>query len=74
MKANPKYNWLNLHFDFTSKTKEDYNLYAVPAGFIIDPEGKFYAAPADKPSGDLEYVLYRITNPKKPPLIKHGDK
>lgn len=74
MKANPKYNWLNLHYDFSSKTKEAYNLYAVPYGFIIDPDGKFYSAPADKPSGDLEYVLYRIIYPKKPPLIKPGDK
>lgn len=73
MKANPKYNWLNLHYDFNSKVKDDYNLFGVPVGYIIDPEGKLYASPADKPSGDLEYVLYRIANPKKPPLIKPED-
>lgn len=70
MKANPKYNWLNLHYDFDSRTKDNYNLYGVPVGYIIDPDGKLYASPADKPSGDLEYVLYRIQNPKKPPLLK----
>lgn len=73
MKANPKYNWLNLHYDFSSKLKEDYNLYALPVGFIIDKDGKFYAAPADKPSGDLEYVLHRLAFPKKPPLMKPED-
>ncbi len=70
MKANPKYNWLNLHYDFDSRIKDNYNLFGYPIGYIIDPEGKFYASPADKPSGDLEYVLYRIQNPKKPPLLK----
>jgi peroxiredoxin len=73
MKANPKYNWLNLHYDFNSKVKDDYNLFGVPLGYIIDPEGKLYASPADKPSGDLEYILYKIQNPKKPPLLKPED-
>jgi peroxiredoxin len=73
MKANPKYNWLNLHYDFDNRIKENYNLFGYPIGYIIDPDGKFYASPADKPSGDLEYVLYRIQNPKKPPLLKPED-
>lgn len=73
MKANPKYNWLSLHYDFNSKVKDDYNLFGVPLGYIIDPDGKLYASPADKPSGDLEYILYRIQNPKKPPLLKPQD-
>jgi cytochrome oxidase Cu insertion factor (SCO1/SenC/PrrC family) len=74
LKANPKYNWTMLHFDFRQKTKEDYNLYSVPAGYIIDPEGKFYAAPVDNPSGDVEYLLYRIANPRAAPLIKPGER
>lgn len=73
MRANPKYNWLNLHYDFDNRVKDNYNLYGFPIGYIIDPEGKFYASPADKPSGDLEYVLYRIQNPKKPPLLRPED-
>lgn len=73
MKANPKYNWLNLHYDFDNRVKDDYNLFGFPIGYIIDPDGKFYASPADKPSGDLEYVLYRIQNPKKPPLLRPED-
>ncbi len=73
MKANPKYNWLNLHYDFDSRIKADYNLFGYPIGYIINPEGKFYTSPADKPSGDLEYVLYRIANPKKPPLLRPED-
>ena len=68
LKANPKYNWPMVHYDYRKKTKEDYNLYSVPAGFIIDPDGKFYRSPADNPSGDLEYDLYRIANPKAPPM------
>ncbi len=74
LKANPKYNWTILHYDFREKTKEDYNLYSVPAGFIIDPEGKLYVAPADNPSGDLEFNLYRIANPKAPPMVKIQEK
>lgn len=73
MKANPKYNWLNLHYDFDNRIKDNYNLFGYPIGYIIDPEGKFYTSPADKPSGDLEYVLYHIQNPKKSPLLRPGD-
>lgn len=69
LKANPKYNWTILHYDMRQKTKDDYNLYAVPVGFIIDNEGKFYRSPADNPSGDLEYDLYRIANPKAGPWV-----
>ncbi|MCX6311600.1 MAG: TlpA disulfide reductase family protein, partial [Bacteroidetes bacterium] len=74
LKANPKYNWTILHYDFREKTKDDYSLYDVPAGFIIDPEGKLLVSPADNPSGDLEYNLYRIANPKAPPMIRHEDR
>lgn len=70
MKANPKYNWLNLHYDFDNRIKENYNLFGYPIGYIIDPDGKLYQSPADNPSGDLEYILYRIANPNKPPLLK----
>lgn len=73
MKANPKYNWLNLHYDFDNRIKDDYNLFAYPIGYIVGPDGKFYTSPADKPSGDLEYVLYRIQNPKKPPMLRPED-
>jgi thiol-disulfide isomerase/thioredoxin len=74
LKANPKYNWMILHYDFKEKTKTDYNLFDVPAGFIIDPEGKLYVSPTDNPSGDLEYNLYRIANPKAPAWIKPGER
>ncbi|MDQ3111469.1 MAG: TlpA family protein disulfide reductase [Bacteroidota bacterium] len=74
IKANPKYKWTILHFDFNEKTKSDYNLFGVPAGFIIDPEGKLYVSPADNPSGDLEYNLYRIAFPKAAPFVKIGDR
>lgn len=74
VKANPKYNWAMLHYDYKEKTKTDYNLYTVPAGYIIDPDGKLYVSPADNPSGDLEYNLYRIANPKAPPYTKPGER
>jgi thiol-disulfide isomerase/thioredoxin len=74
LKANPKYKWTILHYDYREKTKEDYNLYGVPYGFIIDPEGKLYVSPADNPSGDLEYNLYRIAFPKAPPMMKPEEK
>ncbi|MEO5645235.1 MAG: TlpA disulfide reductase family protein [Bacteroidia bacterium] len=74
LKANPKYKWTILHFDFHEQTKSDYNLYGVPAGFIIDPEGKLYVSPADNPSGDLEYNLYRIAFPKAPPMLRPEQK
>jgi Thioredoxin-like len=74
VKANPKYNWTLVHYNNYQKTKDDYNLYSVPAGFIIDPEGKFYASPADNPSGDLEYLLYRIANPRAAPLTHVNDR
>jgi thiol-disulfide isomerase/thioredoxin len=74
IKANPKYNWMILHYDFHEKTIDDYNLYDVPAGYIIDPDGKLYVSPCDNPSGDLEYNLYRIANPKAAPFVKIGDR
>lgn len=74
LKANPKYNWMILHYAFNEKIKEDYNLYSVPAGYIIDPDGKLYVSPTDNPSGDLEYNLYRIANPGAPPFVKVGDR
>jgi cytochrome oxidase Cu insertion factor (SCO1/SenC/PrrC family) len=74
LKANPKYKWTILHFDFNEKIKSDYNLFGVPAGYIIDPEGKLYASPADNPSGDLEYMLYRCANPKAPPMLRPEEK
>jgi thiol-disulfide isomerase/thioredoxin len=74
LKANPKYKWTILHFDFNEKIKSDYNLYSVPAGFIIDKEGKLYVSPADNPSGDLEYNLYKIANPKATGFIPVKDR
>lgn len=66
LKANPKMNWNMLHYNFNEKLKEDYQLLALPAFFIIDPEGRFWSVPADPPSGRLEYDLYKITRPKRP--------
>ncbi|MBI3509321.1 MAG: redoxin domain-containing protein [Bacteroidetes bacterium] len=74
LKANPKYNWTLLYYDHLQKTKDDYNLFVAPAGFIIDPDGKLYRSPADNPSGDLEYDLYRIANPKAPAFVKPPDR
>ncbi len=74
LKANPKYNWMILHYHYVNKTKTDYNLYDVPAGYIIDPDGKLYVSPADNPSGDLEYNLYRIANPRAQPFVKMSDR
>jgi thiol-disulfide isomerase/thioredoxin len=74
LKANPKYKGTIMHFNFNEKIKSDYNLFSVPAGFIIDPEGKLYVSPADNPSGDLEYSLYKIAYPKAPPFVKVGDR
>lgn len=65
LKANPKMNWNMLHYDFNNKIKSDYELYAFPAFFIIDPEGRLWAAPAEMPSGRLEMDLYKIANPRK---------
>lgn len=65
LKENPKFNWTMLHYNFNEQLKEDYQLLALPAFFIIDPEGKLWASPADPPSGRLEYDLYKIANPKR---------
>lgn len=62
--ANPKYNWLNLHYDFDNRIKDNYNLFGYPIGYIIDPNGKFVASPADKPSGELEFVMDKIVKKK----------
>ncbi|HEU4718058.1 MAG TPA: thioredoxin-like domain-containing protein [Bacteroidia bacterium] len=74
LKTNPKYNWPNYHYDFRQKTRDDYNLYSTPSGFLIDPDGNLYASPADNPSGDLEFMLYKICYPKKPALQRPGDR
>jgi thiol-disulfide isomerase/thioredoxin len=74
LKANPKYNWTILHYEGYQKTKEDYNLYVTPVGFLIDEDGKLFRSPADNPTGDLEYDLYRIQNPKAPPFVRIGDR
>lgn len=62
--ANPKISGTMLHYDFKQKTKDDFKLYTVPAGFIIDPDGKFYLSPADNPSGDLEAAFAKIATLK----------
>ena len=74
LKANPKFNWMILHYDFTEKTKDDYNLFTVPTGYIINREGRLLITPTDNPTGDLEYNLYQIANPKAAPFIKIGDR
>jgi thiol-disulfide isomerase/thioredoxin len=63
--ANPKYNWTMLHYNFNEQLKEDYQLFAYPAYFIIDDQGKFFEAPAESPMGNLEYKLWRICNPRR---------
>jgi peroxiredoxin len=74
LKANPKYNWTILYYDHLQKTKTDYNIFVTPQGFLINEEGKLFRSPADNPSGDLEYDLYHIQNPKAPPFMKPGDR
>ena len=58
-------NWNMLHYGFDEKLKSDYELLAYPDFFLIDPQGRFWASPADMPSGRLEYDLYKIMNPGK---------
>lgn len=67
LKQNPKMNWNMLHYGTNQQLKTDYELLAYPAFFIIDPQGRFWASPADVPSGSLEYDLYKIMYPKKKP-------
>lgn len=65
LKENPKMNWTMLHYGKNEQLKSDYELLAYPAFFIIDPQGRFWASPADVPSGRLEYDLYKIMYPTK---------
>lgn len=65
LRANPKYNWLQLHYDFDNRIKDNYNIFGYPIGYLVDPDGKLYASPADKPSGYLEFIMDAIVNPKK---------
>ncbi|MGL4599199.1 MAG: TlpA family protein disulfide reductase [Bacteroidia bacterium] len=74
LKQNPKYNWLMLHYDYNAKMKADYQLFAVPAGFVIDPDGQLYISPADHPSGILELQIWKIVNPRDPLPIKPGER
>lgn len=73
MKANPKYNWLNLNYNFDNRIKDNYNLFGYPVGYLIDPDGKLYQSPCDNPSGDLEYAFYRIQHPGKTLILKNDD-
>jgi peroxiredoxin len=58
---NPKYNWTFLYTGSDSRIKEDYNIKAIPAFFLINPQGKLAQFPAQSPSQGVEEMLKRMS-------------
>ncbi|HET6243990.1 MAG: TlpA family protein disulfide reductase [Bacteroidetes bacterium] len=57
-----KYNypWISLHYSNSQKIIDDYNARALPAYFLISPEGQFIEAPAPSPE-NIEKSLHQAT-------------
>jgi thiol-disulfide isomerase/thioredoxin len=50
LKTHPKLKWNFTHFSDDPSVKEKYDIRALPAYFLIDPDGDIYQAPAYTPS------------------------
>jgi len=60
---NPSYDWTFL-YDNIGDIKDLYEIQSLPTYYLIDPEGKFIQAPADRPDGDIDRAFYDIVKPK----------
>jgi peroxiredoxin len=64
LQKNPKYDWLFLYDNTLGKLRADYELRALPAYFLIGPDGKFVQVPAESPDGEIEQLFYDLTKVK----------
>lgn len=60
MAANPKYDWIFLHYANQKNIKELYQVSALPSYFLIDPKNRFVQSPALKPTQSIEPVFGNI--------------
>jgi peroxiredoxin len=68
---NP-YPWTMLHYGGNEFIVNAYEAFSVPVYFMIDPDGKFYQAPADSPSGGIERLFHQATSPAPAPKSPVG--
>jgi peroxiredoxin len=61
---NPKYDWLFMYDNTAGELKKKYEIVAMPAYFMIGPDGNFVQVPADNPSEDIEQLFYDLTKIK----------
>ncbi|MBA3970707.1 MAG: TlpA family protein disulfide reductase [Bacteroidetes bacterium] len=61
---NPKYNWFFLYDNSNGKLKKDFEIRALPAYFLIGPNGNFIQVPAESPDEDISRAFYDLTKPK----------
>ena len=59
-----QYNWTLLHFGDNYSFLNAYGVKTFPFAVMIDPKGKIYAYPAEKPGEKLEKALYEICFPR----------
>ena len=52
--------WTILHYGAQPEILKQYNIRAYPTYYLIDSEGRLAMSPAEAPSEDMEYYLFRI--------------
>lgn len=65
LKKKKNYDWVFLHYGNNTEIKELYNVLAIPAFFLIDPDGIIVQSPAYRPGKEMEETFYKITSGKK---------
>lgn len=60
----PKYDWLFVYDNTSGQLKKQYEIVALPAYFLIGPDGKFIQVPADGPEQNIEQLFYDLTKIK----------
>ena len=72
---NNNYSWKFLHYGGSKKIMDDYEARALPAYFLISPEGYFIEAPAASPSEGIEEKFQEVIGtPKTYKKKKVGEK
>lgn len=59
------YDWIFLHYGNKPEIKELYNVLAIPAYFLINPDGLIEQSPAQRPGPEMEEIFHFISTGKK---------
>lgn len=66
--------WELGRIELSSETLDDYRIKSLPLFFIIDPEGKFYACPAEDPTKGAQQQLMSLTEKLKAKSLRRVGK